>query len=197
MTNSIYSEDNSDKAEKEFTLSVLTEDKSGLLNHITIIFTRRKMNISSLNVSTTEVAGVSRFTIVLTSTRETIEKVVKQIRKLIDVLGAFVYDEDQIYYQEIALYKVPTKIFLNGSKIEDLVRNNGARILVIEEDHIIIEKTGHKKDTHDLYKKLEPHGLLEFVRSGRVAISKSKRKTEAYIKQLEESESNRLSIKDF
>lgn len=197
MSTNIYSEDNSDKVEKEFTLSVLTEDKSGLLNHITIIFTRRKMNISSLNVSTTEVKGVSRFTIVLTTTRETIEKVVKQIRKLIDVLGAFVYEEDQIYYQEIALYKVPTQVFLNGSKIEDLVRNNGARILVIEQDHIIIEKTGHKNDTHDLYKKLEPHGLLEFVRSGRVAISKSKRKTEAYIKQLEESESNRLSIKDF
>lgn len=197
MSNSLYNQDHSDKVERDFTLSVLTEDKSGLLNHITIIFTRRKMNISSLNVSTTEVDGVSRFTIVLTTTREMIEKVVKQIRKLIDVLGAFVYDEDQIYYQEIALYKVPTKVFLNGSKIEDLVRNNGARILVIEEDHIIIEKTGHKKDTHDLYKKLEPHGLLEFVRSGRVAISKSKRKTEAYIKQLEESESNKLSIKDF
>ena len=197
MTNSIYSEDHSDHIEREFTLSVLTEDKAGLLNHITIIFTRRKINISSLNVSTTEVAGVSRFTIVLTSTRDKIEKVVKQIRKLIDVLGAFVYEEDQIYYQEIALYKVPTQVFLNGSKIEDLVRNNGARILVIEQDHIIIEKTGHKKDTHDLYQKLEPHGLLEFVRSGRVAISKSKRKTEAYIKQLEESESHRLSIKDF
>ena len=197
MSNAIYSEDHSDKTVQEFTLSVLTEDKAGLLNHITIIFTRRKMNISSLNVSTTAVPGVSRFTIVLSTTRETIEKVVKQIRKLIDVLGAFVYNEDQIYYQEIALYKVPTKVFLNGSKIEDLVRNNGARILVIEEDHIIIEKTGHKKDTHDLYKKLEPHGLLEFVRSGRVAISKSKRKTEAYIKQLEESESHKLSIKDF
>ena len=79
MTKSLYSEDTSDQVEKEFTLSVLTEDKAGLLNHITIIFTRRKINITSLNVSTTEVAGVSRFTIVLTSTRERIEKVVKQI----------------------------------------------------------------------------------------------------------------------
>lgn len=197
MTKSLYSEDHSDQVEKEFTLSVLTEDKAGLLNHITIIFNRRKININSLNVSTTEVAGVSRFTIVITSTRERIEKVVKQIRKLIDVLGAFVYEEDEIYYQEIALYKVPTQVFLNGSKIEDLVRNNGARILVIEQDHIIIEKTGHKQDTHDLYKKLEPHGLLEFVRSGRIAISKSKRKTEAFIKQLEDAESNFLSIKEF
>ncbi len=197
MEDKLYSEDHTDKEEKEFTLSVLTEDKAGLLNNITIIFTRRKINISSLNVSNSEVAGVSRFTIVTVTTREKAEKVVKQIRKLVEVLGAFVYELDQIYYQEIALYKVPTKVFLNGNSIESLIRNSGARILVIEQDHIVIEKTGHKGETHDLYKKLEPFGLLEFVRSGRVAISRSKRKTEAYIKELENSESNRLSIKDF
>jgi acetolactate synthase-1/3 small subunit len=112
-------------------------------------------------------------------------------------LGAFLYEQDQIYYQEIALYKVPTKVFLNGNSIENLVRSNGARILVIEEDHIVIEKTGHKSETHDLYEKLEPLGLLEFVRSGRVAISQSKRKTEAYIHQLENTESNQLNIKDY
>jgi acetolactate synthase-1/3 small subunit len=197
MSNSIYSEDHSQSLEKEFTLSVLTENKAGLLNHITIIFTRRKLNISSLNVSTSEAAGVSRFTIVATATREKIEKIVRQLRKLVDVLGAFVYEPDEIYYQEIALYKVPTEVFLKGEKIEKLVRENGARILVIEKEFIVLEKTGHKKDTHDLYKKLEPYGLLEFVRSGRVAISKSTRKTEAYIKELEQSKSNRLSIKDY
>ncbi|MFT6136777.1 MAG: acetolactate synthase-1/3 small subunit, partial [Cyclobacteriaceae bacterium] len=90
MPDKLYSEDRTDKTEKEYTLSVLTEDKSGLLNHITIIFTRRKLNISSLNVSTSEVKGVSRFTIVLTTTEEKVQKVIKQIRKLIDVLGAFV-----------------------------------------------------------------------------------------------------------
>ncbi|MEQ8713385.1 MAG: acetolactate synthase small subunit [Cyclobacteriaceae bacterium] len=194
MSNSIYSEDHSDKTEKEFTLSVLTEDKAGLLNHITIIFNRRKMNITSLNVSTTEVNGVSRFTIVITTTRETIEKVVKQIRKLIDVLGAFVYEEHQVYYQEIALYKLPTSIFMGGLKIENLVRSHGARILVIEEDHIVIEKTGHKEETHNLYKELEPYGILEFVRSGRVAISQSKRKTETFLKELEETKSNKLIL---
>ncbi|MEP5365783.1 MAG: acetolactate synthase small subunit [Reichenbachiella sp.] len=185
------------EAEKQYTLSVLTEDRAGLLNHLTVILNRRKINIDSLNVSTTEVAGISRFTIVITTTRDSADNCCKQFRKLIEVLGAFVYEENEIYYQEIALYKVPTTVFLNGNKIETLVRNNGARILVIEEDHIIIEKTGHMEETHDLYRKLEPLGLLEFVRSGRVAISKSKRKTEAYIKELEETKSNLLSIKDY
>jgi len=182
---------------KQYTISVLTEDKAGLLNHLTIIFTRRKINIDSLNVSTTEVKGISRFTIVVTTTHDMAEKVVKQIRKIIDVVGSFLYEEDEIFYQEIALYKVPTKVFLKENKIETLVRNHGARILVMEEEHIIIEKTGHKEDTQLLYQQLEPFGLLEFVRSGRVAISKSTRKTEAYIKELEESKSNMLSIKDY
>lgn len=182
---------------RDFTLSVLTEDKAGLINQLTIIFTKRKINISSLNVSNSEVSGVSRFTIVTRTSRNMVDKIVKQIRKLIDVLGAFVYEEDQIFYQEIALYKVPTKAFINGNSVEDLVRNSGARILVVEEECIIIEKTGHSKETHDLYQKLEPFGLLEFIRSGRVAVSKSTRKTEAYIKGLEDSNSNKLSIKDF
>ncbi|MEQ9425696.1 MAG: acetolactate synthase small subunit [Cyclobacteriaceae bacterium] len=177
-----------------YTLSVLTEDKAGLLNHITIIFTRRKINIESLNVSSTEVEGVSRFTIVALTTREMSEKVIKQIRKLIDVLDAFVYEDDQIHYQEIALYKVPTKVFLNGQKIESLVRNNGARILLIEEEYIVIEKTGHKSETRDLFHKLEPYGVLEFARSGRVAISMSKRKTTTLLEQLEKSTANKLSL---
>ena len=185
MANNLYATDKSDFEEKELTLSVLTEDKAGLLNNITIIFTRRKINISSLNVSTSEVDGVSRFTIGVFTTREKVEKVIKQIRKLIDVLGAFVYELDDIHYREIALYKIPGKVFMNGNSIETLVRDNGARILVIKEDYVVIEKTGYKTETHELYKKLEPLGLLEFVRSGRVAISKSKRKTEAYIKELE------------
>jgi acetolactate synthase-1/3 small subunit len=182
---------------REFTLSVLTEDKSGLINQLTIIFTKRKININSLNVSVTEVKGVSRFTIVIETSKDMIDNIVKQIRKLIDVLGAFVYEEDQIFYQEIALYKVPKYAIVDGKSVEDLVSKSGARILVVETDYMIIEKTGKAKETHDLYQKLEPFGLLEFIRSGRVAISKSTRKTEAYIKELEASNSNKLSIKDF
>ena len=182
---------------REFTLSVLTENKSGLINQLTIIFTKRKININSLNVSVTEVKGVSRFTIVTETSKDMIDNIVKQIRKLIDVLGAFVYEEDQIFYQEIALYKVPKYAIVDGKSIEDLVSKSGARILVVETDYMIIEKTGKARETHDLYQKLEPFGLLEFIRSGRVAISKSIRKTEAYIKELEASNSNKLSIKDF
>jgi len=193
----IYQFKSSEKESKEYTLSVLTEDKAGLLNHITIIFNRRKMNIDSLNVSSTEVKGVSRFTIVVNSSKEKIIKVVNHINKLIDVLAAFLYEEDEIYYQEIALYKLSTKMFLKGDLVEKIIiRKYGAKILKIEEDHIIIQKTGTKVGTQKLYDELEKFGsILEFVRSGRVAVSKSKRKTKNFIKELEKIKSNKLNIK--
>ena len=195
-TKGIYQFKSYKKESKEYTLSVLTENKAGLLNHITIIFNRRKINIDSLNVSTTEVKGVSRFTIVVKSNKEKIIKILNQINKLIDVLGAFLYEEGETYYQEIALYKLSTKIFLKGDNVEKIVRKNGAKILIIEEDHTIIQKTGTKSETQKLYNELEKFGsILEFVRSGRVAVSKSKRKTKNFIKELEKIQSNKLNIK--
>jgi len=189
----IYQDDTSISVEKQFTLSVLTEDLPGLLNSVTIIFTRRKLNIDMINVSASEIPGVSRYTIVCTTSRDQVEKVVKQIRKHIDVLGAFVYDEDEIHYQEIALYKVPTRIFFESVAIEKIVRANNARILVIEKDYIVIEKTGHKEETQKLFSVLQPYGVLEFVRSGRVAVSKSKRKTEQFLEELENSKTHSLN----
>ena len=191
----IYQVKSSEKEIKEYTLSVLTEDKAGLLNHITIIFNRRKMNINSLNVSTTEVNGVSRFTIVVNSSKEKIIKVVNHINKLIEVLGAFLYEEDEIYFQEIALYKLSSKIFMKGDKVENIIGKYGAKILVIEKNHTIIQKTGSKDETQSLYNELDKfNGILEFARSGRVALSKKKRKTINFLKELEKTKSNKLNI---
>ncbi|MEP0985335.1 acetolactate synthase small subunit [Ekhidna sp.] len=182
---------------QEYTISVLTEDKPGLLNKLTIILGRRKINIDSLNVSTTEVEGVSRYSIVVNAHKSDLEKVVKQIRKLVDVLGSFLYEENQIYYQEIALYKLSLQVFQQNGLLEKLIRQQGAKIIAIEENQIVIEKTGTKQETHELYEVLQPYDILEFARSGRVAISKSQRRTEAFIKELETSQSNTLSIKEF
>ena len=146
-----------------------------------------------INVSASEVEGVSRYTIVLTTTKDQVDKVVKQISKHVDVLGAFVYEQDEIHYQEIALYKVPTEIFMGSVEVEKIVRANNARILVIEKDYIVIEKTGHKDETSALFDTLKQFGVLEFVRSGRVSISKSKRKTEHYLEELEKSTTHSLN----
>ncbi len=189
----IYQDSTEQMVEKQYTISILTEDKPGLLNTVTIVFTRRKLNIDMINVSASEVEGVSRYTIVLTTTKDQVEKVVKQIRKHVDVLGAFVYEENEIHYQEIALYKVPTEIFMGSVEVEKIVRANNARILVIEKDYIVIEKTGHKDETSALFDMLKQFGVLEFVRSGRISVSKSKRKTEHFLEELEKSTTHSLN----
>jgi acetolactate synthase-1/3 small subunit len=145
-------------------------------------------------VSESEVAGVSRYTIVVKITRERAEKLVKQVRKLIEVLGAFLYEEEDTHFQELALYKVPLEPFLNDSnnRVEKLIRDNFARILVIEREYIIIEKTGRKSETQKLFEELKEFGVSEFVRSGRISISKSKRRTETFLKELEELSANSL-----
>lgn len=169
-----------------YTLSIFTENKIGLVNRITIIFTRRKMNILSLTTSESELKGIYRFTIVIESTASDVVKVVKQIEKQIGVLKAFFYEEDQTIYQEIALYKIPTKALFGGETIEHIIRHHYARILTVEEEFVVIEKTGHEHETQDLFEALKPYGVLGFVRSGRVAIPKPMRKVTSYLKEIEE-----------
>ncbi|MDH5367134.1 MAG: acetolactate synthase small subunit [Cyclobacteriaceae bacterium] len=157
---------------KTYTISIFTENHVGLLNRITIIFTKRRLNIESLNTSESEIAGIHRFTIVVKVSEETVIKLVKQIEKQIEVVRAFYHIDEDTVFQEIALYKVHSNTIVNGIKVESLIRDNHARILAIENDFIIIEKTGHKEETNDLLKKLEPYGIMEFVRSGRVSVTK-------------------------
>lgn len=168
-----------------FTLAIFTEDKIGLLNRITGIFTRRHISIDSLTVSETELNGVFRFNITVKTTFEAAYKVAGQLEKLIEVIRAQVHEVDNTIYQEIALYKVPTKELTNSDKIEKIVRTHSARILFVGPDVMVIEKTGHKEETQQLFNELEPFGLLEFVRSGRIFITKSDENFHTYIKSVE------------
>ena len=113
---------------KEYTISVFSEHKVGLLHRITVIFSRRKINIESLNTSESEVRGIYRFTIVIQATEAMARTVTKQIEKQIGILKAFYHTVDEIVYQEIALYKVPTEAFANGDEVESLIRQHNARI---------------------------------------------------------------------
>lgn len=156
-----------------YTLGIFTEDKIGLLNRTTGIFTRRNISIESLTVSETEISGIFRFNIKIKTTKEQIEKVKNQLEKLIEVIRVQVYEEDETIYQEIALYKVPTEELLKSDRIEQLIRKHSARILYVGPEFLVIEKTGHKEETQELFIDLEPFGILEFVRSGRIFVSKS------------------------
>ena len=155
---------------KEYIITVFSENKVGLLSQITTVFTCRDINIESLTTSESSIPGIHKFTIVVITDPEKIEKLVKQIEKKIDVLKAFVFTPDEVVQQEIALYKVT-----RSNSVEKLVRDHHVRILEICDDYIVLEKTGHKEDTQSLFEFLQPHGVQQFVRSGQIAIIKSKR----------------------
>jgi len=157
---------------REFIISVYTENHIGLLTRITVIFTRRKINIESLTVSESAIPGIFKFTIVINETKEQVKKVVGQIEKQVDVLKAFFHTNEEMIYQEIALYKVPIEPIYESDTIESIVRNAGARILEITKEFVIIEKTGHKKDTQALFEKLNEFKVMQFIRSGRVALTR-------------------------
>ncbi len=157
---------------QEYTITVYTENQIGLINKLAIIFTRRKINIESLNTSPSEVEGIHRFTIVINETEDVVRKISRQIEKLLDVLKVDYNTDDEIIWQEMALYKVAADVITEKVKVERLLREQGARAVVIRKDYVIFECTGQREEINNLIKILEPYGLLEFVRSARIAIIK-------------------------
>jgi acetolactate synthase-1/3 small subunit len=172
---------------QEYTISLFTEDHIGILGQITIILTRRQINIDSFTASESAVKGVYLLTIVVKTTNEMIQKVARQMEKLVDVLKVFVHTSEQIIYQEIALFKVTTKRLMSGNIIDNVVRAYNARILEVSPEYIVIEKTGHKSEIADLLLKLEPYGVLQFAKSGRVAITKQVKELNSYLKEMDEA----------
>lgn len=158
--------------QQEFTITAYTENHVGLLHRLTIIFTKRKINIESLTTSESETEGIHRFTIAVTETEETVQKVVKQIEKQVEVLKAGYYKKKEVVQQELALYKLRTDSLTNGLEVERIVREHGARFLTIEKEFVVIEKAGYKRETKALFDELKGYDIIEFVRSGRIAVSR-------------------------
>lgn len=157
---------------QQYTITVYAEDHIGLLSRICIIFSRRKINIDSLNTSASEIEGIHRFNILIDETEEVVKKLCKQIEKQVEVLRAFYSTNDEIIWQELALYKVPTNDVAEKMVVERILRQYGGRVVCITPDFTVFESTGQTEDTEALVKKLGEYGLIEFVRGARVAIIK-------------------------
>jgi acetolactate synthase-1/3 small subunit len=175
-------------SKQEFTVTVYTENQIGLLNRIAIIFSRRKINIESLNTSPSEVEGIHRFTIVINEVEDVVKKLARQIEKQVEVLKAYYNTNEEIVWQELAMYKVPTDEIAEKVKVERLLREYGARAVVIRKDYTIFETTGQREETDKLIQVLEPYGLIEFVRSARVAIIKASSGFHEKLKEFEQTE---------
>ncbi len=172
----------------EFTITVYTENQVGLLGRIAMIFTRRKISIQSLNTSPSESEDIFRFTIVINETEEVVRKLVRQIEKQVEVLKAYFHTNDEIVWQEMALYKVPTDVIAEKVVVERLLRTYGARAVAIRSDYIVFEVTGHREETDTFMEVLEPYGLIEFVRSARIAIIKGSHDFHERLREFEEAE---------
>ena len=161
---------------KLYTVTIFSENTVGLLNQITIIFTRRQLNIETLSVSPSALKGIHKFTITTFTDQDMIEKVVKQIDKRVDILKAYYNTDDELVYQEIALYKISTQELLKLGTVEEMIRRYNIRVLEFNKDYVVLELTGHYKDTQALFDELSRQiGVLQFIRSGRVAITRSKK----------------------
>ena len=172
---------------QEYTISVFTEDHIGIMGQITIILTRRQINIESFIASESAVHGIYLLTIVITTSAEMVQKVARQMEKLVDVLKVFVHTSDQIIYQEIALFKVSTKSLMSGNAIDHFVRTHQARILEVSPEYMIIEKTGRRDEIMQMLDQLKPYNVFQFAKSGRVAITKQAKELNSYLREMEEA----------
>ena len=160
--------------EKHFIITVYSEDQIGLLNRITNIFTRRQINIESLTTSKSEVPGVYKFTIIVFEEEERVKKVITQLEKQINVIRASYHEHLETIFREVALYKISLeKADEQKKSLESIVRQSHASIISVNKDFVVIEKTGHLRETEELLQELQPFGVLQFVRSGCVAITKT------------------------
>ena len=170
---------------RNYTISIYTENNVGLLNRISAIFLKRHINIRSVTSSESEIPNIYRFIIVVKVDGEQIIKLVKQIEKQIEVIAAFYHTDEETIYLETALYKVNSKSLFEERQIQNIIKKSRANIVTVKPDYFVIEKTVWREETEDLYHKLKKYGLLQFVRSGRISVSKSSMEISKHLKNNE------------
>lgn len=173
---------------QEYTITIYTENAVGMIGRISNIFSRRKINIESLNTSPSEVDGIHRFTILITESEEVVAKLCRQIEKQVEVLKTYHNTNDELIWQEQALYKVPTSVVNEKVYAERLLREYGATAVVIRPDYIVFETAGHREEIDKLTQELTKYGLIEFVRGARIAIIKDSAGFHEKLKQFEHEE---------
>jgi acetolactate synthase-1/3 small subunit len=152
-------------------LSLLVEDKPGLLTRVAGLFARRGFNIESLAVGKTEIPGLSRITVVVDVEGQPLEQVTKQLNKLVNVLKIVELDPEQSVQREHMLIKVRVDNSTR-SQILEAVNLFRARVVDVVTDALVIEVTGDTAKVKALLKILEPYGVKEIAQSGLLAIGR-------------------------
>ena len=163
-----------EQEKKFYTLLVYSENIAGILNQITAVFTRRQVNIESLNVSASSIEGVHKYTITAWCYDDQVVKIVNQIEKKIDVIKATYFTDDQLFIRETGLYKLSTDEVMQNSEISRIVRHYDAQITEVNPTYVIVMKSGNTEDIMNLFNALnEFNCVLQYTRSGRIAVTRS------------------------
>jgi len=165
-----------DKEIIQYTVSVYTENNIGLLNRISAIFQRRHINIESINSSASEIEGVTRWTILVNMTEEQMKKIIGQIEKQVEVIKAYYHTDEETIYQESCMFKIKSDLLFEERQIQNIIKESNARIVTVNKEFFVLEKSGRKSEVELLHRELSAFGIMQFVRSGRIAVTKDEMK---------------------
>ncbi|PHR69733.1 MAG: acetolactate synthase small subunit [Lutibacter sp.] len=157
-----------------YTVSIYTENNIGLLNRISAIFQRRHINIESINSSKSEIKSVSRITLLVKITEVNMKKIIGQIEKQVEVIKAYYHLDEQIVYQESCLFKLSSDLLIDNDEIQNIINDSKTKVVNVNKEFFVLKKSGRKEEIEELYHVLEKHGIMQFVRAGRIAITKDK-----------------------
>lgn len=170
---------------KLYTVSIYTENNIGLLNRISAIFQRRHINIESINSSISEIENVTKWIMVVKLSEENVKKIIGQIEKQIEVIKAYYHTEDETIYQETCLFKIKSDLLFNERQIQNIIKESNARIVTVNKEFFVIEKSGRKEEIDLLHRELIIFGIMQFTRSGRIAVTKDEMKISTMLKALQ------------
>lgn len=169
--------------QKTYTVSIYTENNIGLINRISAIFQRRHINIESLSASESEIDDVFRFTIVVKLTDEKIKKIIGQIERQVEVIKAYYHTDEETVYTESAMFKIKSELLFEERQIQNIIKDSNARIVTVNKEFFVLEKSGRRAEIELMHRELKPFGIMQFVRSGRIAVTKTEMPISALLKQ--------------
>ena len=174
---------------KLYTLLVYSENVAGILNQVTAVFTRRQVNIESLNVSASSIPGLHKYTITAWSDEDQIIKIARQIEKKIDVVKCNYFTDEQLFIRESGLYKLSTPMVLENPEISRTIRRFDAHMIEVNPTYTIVMKHGVTEDIISLFRALDTFGcVLQYTRSGRIAVTRGMQEQVSEFLEQRESE---------
>ncbi|WP_248724160.1 acetolactate synthase small subunit [Seonamhaeicola sp. ML3] len=169
---------------RTFTFSVYTENTIGLLNRISAIFQRRHINIESLTTSQSEIENVNRFVIVVEMTETQAKKIVGQIEKQVEVIKAYYHTDSETIFTESCMFKIKSELLFEEPQIQNIIKESNTRIVTVNKEFFVLEKSGRRHEIEALRRDLNAFGIMQFVRSGRIAVTKDEMKISELLSEI-------------